>query len=107
MPITRTVRDEEPHDSENESHDRTFTSFMYKPRWFALSQTSGDEFTPLCLPEWNAEQALAALQIEKIGLAHTDGNCQGYARLCGPVSYVALNFFLASSQQQTSEPNAT
>jgi hypothetical protein len=32
------------------------------------------------LPGWNAEQALAALNIEQISFTHTDGNCQGYAR---------------------------
>jgi len=53
---------------------------MHKPRWFVLSQTVGDEFMPTNLPEWNAQQALAALNIEQIGFTHTDGNCQGYAR---------------------------
>jgi antirestriction protein ArdC len=80
MPITRHVRDEEATDNETENRDRTFTSFMYKPRWFVLSQTSGDEFIPPALPEWNAQQALAALDIEQISFTDTDGNCQGYAR---------------------------
>jgi hypothetical protein len=80
MPITRKVRDEESPDNETENRDRTFTSFVYKPHWFALSQTIGDEFIPPRLPEWNAEQALAALDIEQISFTHTDGNCQGYAR---------------------------
>jgi len=80
MPITRRVRDEESQDSESESHDCTFRSFMYKPRWFVISQTVGDECTPPCLPEWNVDQALAALQIEQISFTHTDGNCQGYAQ---------------------------
>jgi hypothetical protein len=80
MPITRTVRNEDSHDMEPENRDRTFTSFMYKPRWFALSQTVGDEFVPPCLPAWNAEQALAALRIEQITFTHPDGNCQGYSR---------------------------
>ena len=80
MPITRRVRDEESPDSESENHERTFTTFTYKPHWFVISQTVGDEFTPPCLPEWNAQQALAALDIEQISFNHTDGNCQGYAR---------------------------
>ena len=80
MPITRKVRDEESHDSESEKGERTYTSFMHKPRWFVLSQTIGDEFIPPCLPEWNAQQTLAALEIEQINFSHTDGNCQGYAR---------------------------
>ena len=80
MPITRKARDEESLDNETENRDRTFMSFMYKPRWFVLSQTVGDEFVPIHLPEWNAEQALAVLDIEQISFTHTDGNCQGYAK---------------------------
>lgn len=80
MPITRKVRNEESQDNETENRDRTFTSFMYKPRWFVISQTVGDEVIPQCLPKWNAEQALAELEIEQISFTHTDGNCQGYAR---------------------------
>lgn len=80
MPITRTFRDEDSEDSDTENHERIFSSFMYKPRWFVLSQTVGDEFIPPCLPAWNAEQALAAMQIEQITFTHTDGNCQGYAK---------------------------
>jgi hypothetical protein len=80
MPVTRKVRGEASHDGESENQERTFTSFVHKPRWFVLSQTIGDEFVPPCLPDWNAEDALAALQIEQITFTHTDGNCQGYAK---------------------------
>ncbi|MCA1600882.1 MAG: DUF1738 domain-containing protein, partial [Acidobacteria bacterium] len=80
MPITRKVRDEEAPASEGENGERRFTSFMHKARWFAISQTVGDEFTPPRLPEWEAERALAALDIEQIAFTDTDGNCQGYAK---------------------------
>ena len=80
MPITRKVRHEESQDSETDNHERTFTTFMHKPRWFVVSQTTGEEFSPPCLPEWNAEQALAVLQIEQISFTDPNGNCQGYAR---------------------------
>jgi antirestriction protein ArdC len=80
MPITRKVRDEDSRDSDSERHERPFTTFMHKPRWFVLSQTVGDEFIPPCLPEWNAQRALAALEIEQISFTLTDGNCQGYSR---------------------------
>jgi len=82
MPVTRKVRDEESQDSESECHERTFTTFMYKPHWFVLSQTVGSDFIPPSLPEWDAEQALIALNIERISFTHTDGNWQGYAKLC-------------------------
>jgi len=31
------------------------------------------------MPEWDAERALATLDIEQIAFTDTDGNCQGYA----------------------------
>ena len=80
MPITRKVRDEEATESKGENGERRFTSFMHKARWFAISQTVGDEFTAPRLPEWEAERALAALDIEQIAFTATDGNCQGYAK---------------------------
>jgi len=80
MPITRKCRVEDADERNNESGERTFTSFVHKPRWFVISQTTGEEFTPPCLPEWDAERALAALDIEQIPFTETDGNCQGYAK---------------------------
>lgn len=80
MPITRKVRDEETQESEGENGERRFTSFVYKPRWFVVSQTVGDEFTAPALTEWQSARALAALDIEEIPFTHTDGNCQGYAK---------------------------
>jgi len=80
MPISRKVRDEETQDNDGENGGRTFTSFMHKARWFVVSQTIGDQFNPPRLPEWEAERALAALDIEQIAFTDTDGNCQGYAK---------------------------
>jgi hypothetical protein len=74
MPITRKQREEESEE------EHTFTSFAYKPRWFVLSQTVGEEVEPATVPEWDAEQALAALSIERVAFDKTDGNCQGFAR---------------------------
>jgi N-terminal domain of anti-restriction factor ArdC len=81
MPITRKARDEEAESNGDDANgERTFISFMHKARWFVISQTVGDEFTPPRLPEWETERALAALDIEQIAFTDTDGNCQGYAR---------------------------
>jgi hypothetical protein len=80
MPMTRKVRDEEAQETDSDKGERTYTSFMHKARWFVISQTIGDEFTPPRLSEWEAERALAALDIEQIAFTDTDGNCQGYAR---------------------------
>jgi hypothetical protein len=80
MPITRKVRDAEAEGADSERDERSYTSFMHKARWFVISQTIGDEFKPAHLPEWEAERALAALDIEQIPFTDIDGNCQGYAR---------------------------
>lgn len=82
MPITRKHRDEGSESSTNDetNGEHTYTAFVYKPRWFVIAQTMGEEFTPPRMPEWDAERALAALDIEQIPFTATDGNCQGYAR---------------------------
>ncbi len=54
--------------------------FMYKPRWFVLSQTEGDPVEPITSPEWDRTRALAALTITEQPFSITDGNVQGYAR---------------------------
>ena len=74
MPITR-KRHEEDLDEEH-----TFTSFVYKARWFVLSQTDGQDLEAITVPEWAAQRALTALSIESIPFDHTDGNVQGFAR---------------------------
>ena len=74
MPITCKRREE---DSDEE---HTFTSFVYKARWFVLAQTDGQELEPLTIPEWDAERAMKALSIERVPFDHTDGNIQGFAR---------------------------
>ena len=81
MPITRKHRDEEASANTDEANgEHTYTAFVHKPRWFVISQTTGDEFAPPRMPEWDADRALAALDIEQIPFTDTDGNCQGYAR---------------------------
>jgi hypothetical protein len=50
---------------------------MHKARWFAISQTIGGEYTAPSSPEWDAELAVAALDIEQIAFTDTDGNSQG------------------------------
>jgi antirestriction protein ArdC len=79
MPITRKRRNEEASEGEaNEEH--TYTSFVYKSRWFVIGQTVGDDFETPALALWDASQALGALDIQQIAFTETDGNCQGYAR---------------------------
>src|SRR6266487_3518089 len=56
MPITRKHREEESDDRSNDeaNGEHTYTAFVYKPRWFVISQTIGEEFQPARLPEWDA-----------------------------------------------------
>jgi N-terminal domain of anti-restriction factor ArdC len=61
MPITYKQEAEPPTD--NNGEDENFTSFVYKARWFVLTQTEGQELEPHVITEWKAEQALAALNI--------------------------------------------
>ena len=81
MPLTRkkrkeatvTASDDEP------SEQKTFTAFVHRARWFALAQTEGDDVQPAPIPDWDADRALGALNIERIAFTQMDGNCQGYA----------------------------
>ena len=77
MPITRKARKEQAQEDDEE---RVFTSFVHKPRWFVVSQTTGHDFVPPKLSEWSGERALSSLQIEAIAFTDTNGNCQGYAK---------------------------
>jgi len=76
MPIT--VKRKESADS-GEDSDRTFTTFVYKPRWFVLAQTEGPAIESDASPCWDPDKALRALDIQRIAFKGLDGNCQGYA----------------------------
>lgn len=78
MPVTCKAK---VRDSENgEEQTRTFTRFIYKPHWFVLSQTDGKEFElSTAVPGFDADKALATLEIARVAFDMTDGNCQGYA----------------------------
>jgi antirestriction protein ArdC len=80
MPITRKRRDEESNTNDETDGERTYTSFVHRARWFVISQTEGQELAATPIPQWDAEQALATLNIERIDFDSTDGNCQGFAR---------------------------
>ena len=80
MPLTRKRRNDESGESDNAKEEQTFTTFVYKARWFVVSQTFGNNLGPVTIPAWDAEQALKTLCIERITFEKTDGNCQGFAR---------------------------
>jgi hypothetical protein len=73
MPIT--VKNKDGQDT-----DARFTCFVFKPRWFVLAQTEGQDVAPTLPPNWEKTRALAALNITETPFDLTDGNVQGYAR---------------------------
>jgi len=76
MPVT-VKRKRKGEDAEEE--EGTFTRFVYRPRWFVLSQTDGPEVSFPPAPEWDPERALQALGVSVVPFEHLDGNTQGYA----------------------------
>jgi len=64
----------------NDDEKETFTAFVYKPRWFVLAQTEGEEFPAPTIPDYSFERAFTVLGIERIEFDFVDGNCQGFAR---------------------------
>jgi hypothetical protein len=77
MPITCKRKDEK---ADGESEEHVFTRFTWKPRWFVLSQTQGDDYTPeATIPTWDRARALTTLGVTEETFKHTNGNVQGYA----------------------------
>jgi antirestriction protein ArdC len=82
MPITakRKAEDRPDADTSDDGKPETFTRFIYRPNWFVLAQTDGQDVEPLAIPEWDRARALETLGIIEEPFTGTDGNCQGYAR---------------------------
>ena len=74
MPLTRKVKDENGED------EQVITTFVWKPHWFVISQTIGEEVLMPPIPTWNKARALEALNITEVAFEHLDGNVLGYAR---------------------------
>ena len=82
MPVTCKRRQDESDDdptTPSQAAPATFTRFIYRPRWFVLSQTEGAAVETPAIEEWDAARALDALDVREEPFAHLDGNCQGYA----------------------------
>jgi antirestriction protein ArdC len=77
MPVT--IKRKETNDT-GEERDASFTTFVYKARWFVLGQTEGEAMQLPSMPTWDADKALTALDIQRVAFTDTDGNCQGYAK---------------------------
>jgi hypothetical protein len=78
MPITgkKAVKDE----TTGEEATAHYTFFVWKPRWFVLAQTEGQDYKPDAASHaWDRANALEALSIEERPFELVDGNCQGYS----------------------------
>ncbi len=53
--------------------------FVFKPRWFVLSQTDGPPVPDPEIPAWDRARALKTLKIREVPFELEDGNCLGYA----------------------------
>ena len=85
MPVTcKTTR---TNKDTGEDEDAAFTRFIWRPRWFVLSQTSGEDVPTVAMPEWDQDKALKALEIALLPFEGLNGNCMGYASTEG----IALN----------------
>ena len=82
QPIQRKRKAEtvDPDTGETGTEDTVWTQFIYKPRWFVLSQTEGDDLPEPEIPTWDRDTALAALDVGEVPFDHVDGNTLGYAR---------------------------
>jgi antirestriction protein ArdC len=75
MPMTcKRVKTVKKEDGTNQEEEFSFTHFTYKAHWFVLSQTEGAEFQTPAIPEWNEENAFAALNIQRVPFEDLDGN---------------------------------
>lgn len=77
MPITVKRTDT---NAAGETEERFIGRFIWKRNWFVIAQTEGEDFAHEAkTPDWNAQRALAALEISQVAFTYPNGNCQGYA----------------------------
>lgn len=82
MPVSvkrKSAQDDDADDENPPAHQETFTRFIFRPRWFVLSQTEGADYKPDPVPGWDEATALATLDIAHVAFDLFAGNVQGYA----------------------------
>jgi antirestriction protein ArdC len=90
MPVTRKATKKGRDDARENAIDEEafYTFFIYRARWFALSQTEGEDIEPEPIPGWKKEQALRELGITEELFEAANGNMQGYS---APGWKIAIN----------------
>jgi len=81
MPINIPARDADGQRVIDEKTGKPVTRkiFEYKPNWFVLSQTEGQDAQPEPAPGFDYAKMLRTLKIQQESFSRADGNCQGYA----------------------------
>ena len=80
MPITVKRRPRTQVVEADSDEPGVMTWFVYKRRWFVLSQAEGEPVPAPSIPAWERDRALEALQVVEIPFDLADGNCLGFAR---------------------------
>jgi len=82
QPVQRKRKAEtpDPDTGEPATEEVVWTQFIYKPRWFVLSQTEGEALPEPEIPSWDRATAQQAPDVTEIPFEHIDGNCLGFAR---------------------------
>ena len=79
MPVTVKEKEEQVNGEPVKTDARSF--FALRPNWFSLDQTEGADFVQeVITPAWDAEKALATLNIEQVKFESVCGNMLGYAK---------------------------
>ena len=90
MPVTRKAKRNDTDEERDPAGDEesVYTFFVYRARWFVLSQTEGVDIEPQPIPGWEKDQALRELGITQELFEATNGNMQGYS---APGRKIAIN----------------
>lgn len=77
--LCQPVTTRRPADDEAEE-PACIVRFIYRPSWFVLAQTDGQDLPPVDIPAWDQVRALAALDVVEAEFSALDGNVMGFAR---------------------------
>ena len=90
MPVTRKTRRNARNEEQDPAGDKEtfYTFFVYRARWFVLSQTEGDDIQPEAIPGWEKHHAFLELGITEEVFEAANGNVQGYS---APGRKIAIN----------------
>jgi antirestriction protein ArdC len=81
MPVTRKASEKVRNVNRDIAieEDTFHTFFIYRARWFVLTQTEGEDIEPEPIPGWEKAQALCELGITEEPFEAANGNIQGYS----------------------------